>query len=60
MSDEGEIAPNSNPVSLTSLKLRSHYPEINKFKFFTITLIEIIIYPPKPIFCLLLSSPLRL
>ena len=37
MSDEGEIAPNSNPVSLTPLKLKSHYPEINKFIFFTIT-----------------------
>ena len=37
MNDEGEIAPNSNLVSLTLLKLKSHYPEINKFIFSTIT-----------------------
>ena len=37
MSDEGEIEPDSNPVSLTLLKLKNQYPEINKFIFFTIT-----------------------
>ena len=37
MSDEGEIEPDSNPVSITPLKLKSQYPEINKFIFFTIT-----------------------
>ena len=37
MSDEGGIELDSNPVSLTPLKLKSQYPEINKFIFFTIT-----------------------
>lgn len=37
MSDEEEIATDSNPVNFTLLKLKSHYPEINKFIFFTIT-----------------------
>ena len=33
MSDEGEIAPKSNPVSLTP----NSNPKINKFIFFTLT-----------------------
>ena len=37
MSDEGEIEHDSNRISLTPLKLKSQYPEINKFIFFTIT-----------------------
>ena len=37
LSDEGKIEPDSNLVSLTLLKLKSQYPEINKFIFFTIT-----------------------